>query len=259
MTTALLTDSVTADPARAVRLTLLWGLDAVVLRTVGGARVPDVAEGPLRRRLEENELPVAGLDPGLFEGSASARAGWLDDLARLDDLAPFARRVGAGLVRVGALAADDTTDGAAGALRQAGERAAALGLKLAVRNDVESVIATGAALAALLAEADHPALAADWRPADALVSGEDPEAGLRALTDADVFIACVGVRDGKTDGDWTETVVGEGAVGWGRQLSALAAAGFDGPLVLEAVPQPVRSAGLSSATALIRMTRAAAR
>ena len=84
MTTAWTTDVSTQDAARAVRQTLLWGLDGVALRTVGGARVPDVTEGPLRRRLQDAELPVVALDPGLFEGDAS-RAAWLNDVAVLEE------------------------------------------------------------------------------------------------------------------------------------------------------------------------------
>ena len=227
MTTAWTTDAATPDVSRAVGLTLLWGLDGVALRTVGGGRVPNVTEGPLRRRLAEAELPVVAVDPGLFEGAASARAGWLNDLAALDETSAFCARVGCGLVRVGALAAGEPgdLDVAAEALRQAGERAARDGLRLAVRNDAATAVATGAALAALLAATDHPAVGADWRPADALLAGEAPGEGLAALGRAPL---CVGVRDGvpdgAADGGWARAVVGEGAVGWGGHLAALARA-----------------------------------
>ncbi len=256
MTTAWTTDAATADAARAVRLTLLWGLDGVALRTVGGGRVPTITEGPLRRRLEEAELPVLTVDPGLFEGSAGARAGWLNDLDALDELALFCARFGCETVRVGALAADEHADGAADALRQAGERAERLGLRLAVRNQSETAVATGAALAALLAEAAHPALGADWRPADALEAGEAPVAGLAALAGVGAEVACVSVRDFVGGGP---AVVGAGQLGWDEHLAALADVGFDGPLVLDAIPDPARTLGLASATALIRSARRAQR
>ena len=260
MTPALLTDAVTGDAARAVRLTLFWGLEAVALRTVGGGRVPNVAEAPLLRRLDEADLPVAALDPGLFEGSAASAAVWLNDLAALADLAPFARRVRCDLVRLGALSDPDGWDAAraADALRQAGERADGLGLRLAVRNEAGTAVATGADLASLLDAVGHPAVGADWRPADALQAGEDPEAGLAALLRGGAPF-CVGVRDGEPGAEWTETVVGEGAVGWAGQLAALAEAGMDGPLVLDAAPEPARSTGLASATALVGALRAARR
>jgi len=260
MTTAWTPDIATDDPARAVQLTLLWGLDGVALRTVDGGRVPEITEGPLRRRLEEAELAVVALDPGLFEGSAASRAVWLNDLARLDDVAAFARRFDCDLVRVGALGApglDAAT--AAAALREAGARAAALGLRLAVRNELGTAVATGGELAALLAAVDHDAVGADWRPADALASGESPEAGLGAVLGAS-RVLCVGVRDGGADeGEWFDEEIGAGAVGWDAHLGALAEAGADVPLILDGLPEPARTTGLASATAMIRAARAARR
>jgi len=261
MTLALLTDAVTGDAARAVRLTLLWGLEGVALRTVGGGRVPNVVEGPLRRRLEDAELPVVALDPGLFEGAASARAAWLNDLDALTDLAPFARRVGCDLVRVGALASPDGWDAevASTALRRAGDQAQSLGLRLAVRNEAGSAIATGAALANLLESVAHEAVGADWRPSDALHAGEDPHDGLAALLRGRVPF-CIGVRDGRVEADgWTETVVGEGDVTWDRQVRALTDAEYEGAFILDAAPPPARTTGLASATALIQALRTARR
>ena len=257
MTTAWTTDVATPDPARAVRLSLLWGLDGVVLRTVGGGRVPTINEAPLRRRLDEAELPVLAVDPGLFEGAVAARAGWLDDLDALDAVAAFCRRMGCRLVRVGALAAAAETDGAAEALRQAGERAARHGLRLAVRNEAGTAVATGDALAALLDATHHPAVGADWRPADAHQAGEPPAAGLAALVDAGRAPWVVSVRDLASDG--SRAVVGDGVLGWDAHLAALAAAGASGPLVIDDLPHPVRSSGLASATGLIRSARRVAR
>lgn len=262
MTPAWTTDAATDDPTRAVRLTLLWGLEGVVLRTVGGGRVPNVTEGPLRRRLQEAELDVVALDPGLFEGAATARAAWLNDLDRLSEVATFGERFGCSLVRIGALGAPGGFDPvlAAEALRQAGERAASLGLRLAVRNEAGGAVATGADLAALLGAVGHSAVCADWRPADALQAGEDPARGLGALTTAGVSVACVGVRDGRVgERTWDDEVVGEGDVGWDPHLVALALAGVEGPLVIDALPEPARTTGLASATALIRSSRRAQR
>ncbi|WP_412068248.1 sugar phosphate isomerase/epimerase family protein [Rubrivirga sp. IMCC43871] len=255
MTLAWTTDAATADAARAVKLTLFWGLDGVVLRSLGGARVPNIAEASLRRRLDDDEVPVIALDPGLFEAPASARAAWLNDLDRLAEVAAFGDRLGCSLVRVGALGGP----GSAQALAQAGDRAAALGLTLAVRNEAGTVAPTGAALAALLAEVSHDAVGADWRPADALAEGEAPADGLTALQASGASIACVGAHDGVPGDAWQERRIGEGEVGWSAHLAALAAAGFDGPVVIDALPKPVRASGLASATALIRAARAATR
>lgn len=262
MTPAWTTDVVTPDLSRAVRYTLLWGLEGVALRTVGGVadRVPHVNEAALRNRLADADLPVVAVDPGLFEGSAADRVGWLGDLDWLEETAAFCRRVGCGLVRVGALAAGGGGEARADALRQAGAVAARHGLRLAVRNEAGSAVETGGALADLLRDAAHDALGADWRPADALAAGEDPARGLEALLSAGGHIACVGVRDGQPGGaGWDEQAVGEGSVGWDRQLAALAAAGYDGPLVLDALPGPAQTHGLSAGTALVSAARRAKR
>ena len=66
----------------------------------------------------------------------------------------------------------------------------------------------------------------------------------------------VGVRD---PSGGLEAEVGRGDVGWERHLAALAAAGFDGPLVIDGLPDPARISGLASGTALIRMARSAVR
>ncbi|MEM1114919.1 MAG: TIM barrel protein [Bacteroidota bacterium] len=262
MTTAWTPDIVTPDLARAVHYTLLWGLEGVALRTVGGAadRVPFVNEAALRHRLAEAELPVVAVDPGLFEGPTALRAGWLNDLDALDDTVRFCRRTGCAVVRVGALADGPFDRGvAAEALRRAAAVAASGGVRLAVRNEAGSAVATGADLAALLEAADADALGADalgadWRPADALQAGEDPADGLQALLN--VGIACVGVRDVRPEaGGWGEATVGEGAVGWDDHLGALAEAGYAGPLVLDALPAPAASHGLAAATALIHLER----
>lgn len=261
MTTAWTTDIVTGDLGRAVRYTLLWGLEGVALRTVGGTadRVPFVNEAALRHRLAEAELPIVAVDPGLFERPTTPRAGWLNDLDALVDTVQFCRRVGCEVIRLGALAGGEhDPEVAAEALQRAAAVAAPSGVRLAVRNEVGTDVATGKALADLLHAADTDGLGADWRPADALRAGEDPADGLRALLASGVEIACVGVRDGHTEaGTWAEAMVGEGAVGWEAHLGDLAEAGVDRPLVLDALPGPAQSHGLGAATALVKAERRA--
>ena len=254
------TDAVTSDLSRAVHYTLLWGLEGVALQTVGGTgdRVPFVNEATLRSRLSEADLPVVAIAPGLFEGSADARAVWLNDLAVLEDAASFCQRIGCGAVRVGALGSDpDAFDMsvAADALRQAGAVAARHGLRLAVRNEAATAVATGEALADLLARIDHSAVGADWRPADALASGDDAASGVAAVLASGAPVVTVGARDGRVEGGWEETVLGEGGVGWDAQIDALAAAGVEAPLILDALPGPAGSHGLAAATALVRFAR----
>lgn len=254
MTTALLTDTVAERLAGAADFALLWGVDGVALRMVGRDRVPHVNGPAVLARLRETELDLLVADPGLFVGAAAERAVWLNEVATFDETAAFCRRLGCRTVRCGAL---DGAPGTAEALRMLGDAAAGAGLRLAVGNDAEGV-ATGAALAALLAETAHPAVGAEWRPAEALAAGET--GGYAALLDAGVAVHAVEVRD--LDPEGYGVTPGEGVVGWPETLAALAAAGFDGTLVLDLRDArdgeaTLKSVGLRRATAMIRLARAA--
>ena len=274
MTVAWLTDTVTADLDRAMHYTLLWGLEAVVLRTVGGPgdRVPHVNEARLRRRLEETEIPLAAIDPGLFEAASESRSVWLNDLAAFDDTTAFCRRTGCDLVIVGALAGpagepwDPVSAGAV--LARAAERAAGAGVRLAVRNAVNTGCASGEDLAAVLAAARatcssdraRSAIGAAWSPADAARAGAGARAGLDALRRAGAPIFYVSVRDGREGVDgWTDAAPGDGDVGWSQQIEALVADDFDGTLGLEVHGRPTGTFGLRAAAALIGLVRSAAR
>lgn len=259
MLPVLATDSVSEDLARAVGYALMWGLEGVAVRTVGGERVPFVNESALRRRLEQSEMPLAAIDPGLFEGDASRRAVWLNDVAAFDDTAAFCCRLGCRVVRVGALGSGGDTDARVEALRALGDAAGRAELGLAVRHETGTGVATAADLAALLSAVNHPAVGADWRPAESV--GEAPLDGLGALLGAGCRIACVSVADVQAadDGARIDARVGDGDLAWDAILVRLAEAGYDGPLVLRVDGRPTGPAGLASGTALIRLVRAARR
>lgn len=255
-----LTDHVTPDLDRAVHYTLLWGLEGVVLRTVGGEddRVPFVNEEKLRRRLLEHELPCVAVDPGAFEGDVAERLVWMNERMELAETFAFCKRLGCSLVLTGNLSQTGLDAEAAGAaLRSAGDAARKAGITLAVRNDLDTACASGEALAAILNAADHPNVRAAWNPADALEAGHDPAAGLAALGDR---VAMVLVRDGeRAEGGWSKAVPGEGAVGWGEHFERLARQGFDGPACLLVSERPRAKAGAREAYAMIRAMRAATR
>lgn len=251
-----LTDTVTPDLDRALHYTLLWGLEGIALRTVGGPadRVPHVNEARLKRRLREHELPVAAVDPGLFEQPAEQRSVWMNELVLLDETVAFCERIGCRRVIVGGLPGSSDDAAAVEALRQAGERAARRGCVVAVHNE-SGGRPTGRELADLLVAVDHPAVRACWSPADALGAGEEAEAGLAAL---DGRVEIVIVRDGRPGPDgWQSQPLDEGMVGWPHVLSGLSARGFVGPLCLDLRDAETAKEGLREATALIRMVRAA--
>ncbi|ARA92994.1 AP endonuclease [Rhodothermaceae bacterium RA] len=260
MVPAWLTDTVTRDLDRALHYTLLWGLEALELRTVGGAaeRVPFVNEAKLRRRLAEHELPVAAIVPGLFEGPASDRAAWMNEVAALEETLAFCARIGCTRVVTSAFSDEGHAPAlAAEALRRAGEAAARRGITLAVLNEAGMAHPTAAAVAELLDAVGHPAVQAAWHPAEALRAGEPAETGLAALGTRIALVRC---SDRDRPGDAGQPVeVGDGAVGWPAVLRRLHEQGYDGPVSLEVHREPRPRTGLRDATRLIQYLRAARR
>ncbi len=252
-----LTDTVTSDLDRAIHYTLLWGLEGVELRTVGGPdeRVPFVNEEKLKRRLAENELPAVSVVPGMFEGQASDRITWLNELASFEETLSFCNRIGCTLVVVSAFAAEegDMTAVAADALRRAGVAAARRGIRVAVLNEASGAHATGAQLATLLEAVDHTSVVAAWSPSAALRAGEDPLTGLKALGKRVALVRCSDgvVRDGK----WVPAPLGEGKVDWDAQFRLLRSLEFDGPVSLEIELKPAPKHGLQEATRLVQFIR----
>ncbi|MEM6782539.1 MAG: TIM barrel protein [Bacteroidota bacterium] len=257
MLPVLLTDTVSTDLDRALHYALLWGHEGLVLRTMGRhrERVPYVNEAKLRRRLEEHEMPLVAVEPGLFEGAAADRAQGFTDLGELPDVAAFCQRFACRLVLIGALAADPDADPTAGAdlLRRAGDAAQRHGLTLAVRNAAGTACASGWALAELLGAVDHPHVQAAWSPIEAMRVGGDLGASAQTLAGR---IALTVVRDGHAGADgWAEAAPGDGAVDWTAHLDTLRASGFDGPLCLEVYGEPVGPFGLRATTAIVRLIR----
>ena len=260
MTLTWLTDTVTSDLDRAVHYTLLWGLEGVELRTVGGPadRVPYVNEEKVRRRLREHDLPVVAVVPGFFEGAVDDRATWMNELLHLEEVARFCERLGCPRIVVGTFAGaydPSAMEQVAEALRRAGAVAERHGVRLAVLNEGRTTCSTGAHLAEVLAAVGRPAVQAAWHPVHALRAGEHPLDGLMALAGRVALVRCM---DGVLrDGAWQHRPLGDGEVGWPEQLDVLRRQGFDGPLSLEVHMEPRPTQGLRMATTLITMLRAA--
>lgn len=252
-----LTDTVTSDLERALHYTLLWGLEGVELRTVGGTeeRVPRVNETHIKRRLEKAEMLPAAIDPAMFEGPVRNRAAWLNELIRFDEALRFCERIGCPRIVVPPFAhePENDRDTVVEVLRRAGEAAAEYGRTIAVLNHTEATCSTGRALADLLAAVDHAFVMAAWSPAEALRAGEDPAEGLAALGERVTLVRC---RDGQRGASgWQELPFGEGTIEWGEHLQLLWDLGFRGPLSLEVNVDPRPKVGLREATRLIRMIR----
>lgn len=247
-----LTDTVTSDLDRALRYTFLWGLEGLVLRTMGTAedRVPRVNEEKLRRRMREENIPVAAIEPGIFEGPFGKPAAWLNEIAMSRETFAFCHRIDCDRIIISSFSVGDglpDTSGIAEALRRAGEAAADFDCKLLIRNKRETTAVTGTDLAQLLVSVDHPAVQAAWNPVEAKRGGEKPLEGLEALEHRVGMVIC---PDTAVEGELASTI------NLDEQLSRLTRRGFDGPVCLEIVTEPKPKTGLSTATRLVRMMRA---
>lgn len=257
MTPILLTDTVSQDLDRVLGYAGLWGMEGIELRTVGGVqnRVPHVNERKLTSRLLDYDFPVLAIAPSLFEGLASDKAGWLNELATLPEILQFCQRVGCKTVIVSGFVQEEAfpVESAAEALQRAGDAARRVGVTLAVLNESAMAHETGEELANLLDLVDHEHVRAAWSPMAAWQAGEDPSAGLTELVHHIHLVRC---RDGKrTGGAWKDATVGEGDLGWRSHLAQLRRTGFDGLLSLEVFTEKPAKSGLRSATNLIRLAR----
>lgn len=247
-----LTDTVTTDIDRAVKYTLLWGLEGVELRTVGGAnhQVPFVNELKIKRRLAEHDLPIVAVVPGLFEGQATDRATWMNQIVALDETLQFCQRMGCRLVVASGFQADGfDADIAVDVFQRAGRQAAKRKITLAVLNEQDMAYAKGETLGRLLDAVDHPHVKAAWNPVAAVRAGEDADAGLKALAGHVALVRC---RNGKAEPNgWTDTLLEQGAINWGAQGRMLHAQGFEGPVSLEVHLEPKAKRGVRLAGEMI--------
>lgn len=258
-----LTDTVTSNLSRALHYTLLWGLQGVELRAVGGEddRVPQVNVAQIKQRLGDAEMLPAAVNPGMFAGPAGGRALWLNELATFDETLRLCRQIECPRVVVSSFAGDAESevaaDAAVQALQRAGDAAAEYGITVAVLNQASMAHPTGQALATLLEAVDHPFVQAAWHPAQAMRAGEDPAAGLAALGERVAFVRCADGRHAPQG--WEELPFDEGDVGWETHIETLHAQGYQGPLSLEINVEPRPRVGLRSATRLIRLLRSVRR
>ena len=253
-----LTDTVTSNLDRAIHYTLLWGLEGVELRTVGtpSNRVPFVNEEKLRRRMAEHALPIVAVVPGLFEGHEADRTTWMNEVAGLDDILQFCRRVACPRIITSAFSGEMTasdTEAAVEALRTAGKSAASYGVTIAVLNESGMARATAADVLQLVEAVDHPAVRLAWSPAEALRHGEAASSVVDRVAPFLSYVRCTDVR--LEDSGFKSAPIGQGDVGWAELISELSDRGFDGPLSLEVHLEPKAKFGLFDATQIIQLLR----
>lgn len=260
MIPVLLTDTATPDPERALYYTMLWGLEGVMLRMVEKGRVPYINLPRLRHHLDDAEMPVMAISPGLFEGAVFETQNWMNDLFLLDEAINFAKKMNCSHIEVSgftapAVASDRVRalEKAKGIFQKAADKAAKAQIKLAVINEAGGLFERAEQLVDFLTQVAHPNLRAAWDPRTALLLDEDVVSNAEYLAK---WVDVVHLRDGKpTALGWEDAVLGKGHLNVAEILGVLHRAGYNGLLVQEVYTEPKGKTGLHSATALIHLIR----
>jgi sugar phosphate isomerase/epimerase len=216
-------------------------LSGLEIGRIGGKPVHEFANprdtAELKAALAAANLIVPSLATSVFLCPLEDE-GYREQLPQLDRCLELARALGAPLVvvrtflRKGGL--EENWNKLAGYFREPVRRAREVGITLGVVNDPETFIGTGRELARFIEAVGSPQLKAVWDPCAAIYDIDRPEIsypdGYERLKR---HIALVRVRDvdrQQHSGKLQECVLGDGLVGWAKQIRALGADRFPGPL-----------------------------
>lgn len=248
MRLSVITDEISQDIDHALEVCEDLGIRTVELRSIGGANVVSHDQSSLRRvktSLEDRGFDVCAISsPFLkchlygngtpqgamhFASPASREEQW-DVLERALGVA---RLLGAPVVRAFSFwrVPDPTSvrEEVVQALAQAVKRAQAAGLKLALENEHECNVGTGAEAGWILGRISSPSFGLVWDPGNEAMIGSKPfPSGYSHVRGR---VAHVHLKDVDDEGNWTK--VGTGTIDYRGQLRALAEDGYAGALSLE--------------------------
>ena len=231
---------------------LLWGFDALELRSVGGAEdwIPYVSERAIVSACREAELDVAAVDPGYFAGSAEERAAWMNELAMLPEVARVCERIGCSGILLGSLGSSgESGDRMSDAL----ERIVRDAERISGRTGIRFLMRTGTAysgLADVLRAIDavgathvHPVLELAIAPMSTMPDVPDlpPDAGRAAYARVDYR---------GTDAV-SPAAASDLASAFRTVAARLRATGFDSDVCLEFEKRPDSVSGLRVSTAFV--------
>jgi L-ribulose-5-phosphate 3-epimerase len=209
------------------------GIDAVELRTVGGVQIVDQAPDALRelrRELDARGFRVCAIASPFLKW----HRGDVEDGVHERALAAAAT-LGAPIVRAFSYWREPDPRAALPelglALRRAAAQAHDAGATLALENEHECNVATGAEARAALDASSSPHLRLIWDPGNAAMLDPASFIGLGGLETIYDRVAHVHLKDVSAAGEWTR--IGDGIVDFAALLHHLADAGYDGHLSFE--------------------------
>lgn len=267
MKICIVTDEISADPETAIELGVDWGVNAFELRGVGTQRVPYLSgyqKDSLFSALDKFSAQIIALSPGLFKfpykpGTRdrfpvqAIDAGMYDrwKTARdqieyhlnevLPDSIDLARELGTGVIvafgfhRAG-LPPGEAPEEILEVFSKAAGKVEAAGMKLAVEVEADFWADTGLRTAQMLKSINHPGLAVNWDPGNALVAGDNPfPEGYGHVRD---FVGHVHFKDVQFDQGGGYQYVVEGQIEWPGQIKALVEDGYQEYIAVETHMSP---------------------
>jgi sugar phosphate isomerase/epimerase len=224
----IVSDEVSPDFNEAARYCGEWGISIFELRVLKTGRIPAVEPSELREVqtiVKNNGLRVTALSPGIFKLPLSQTAKLKEELATtLPRTLALAREFGASLVIAFGFQREQNEkpemfSRAVDFMSRAAEKAGKAGIKIIIENEPGFWCDSGVNTAKLIQKVNSPYLRANWDPCNGYGTAERPfPEGYEAVKR---FIANVHVKDTK-EGSLIRCVpVGEGALDWKGQLTAL--------------------------------------
>lgn len=248
MRLSVITDEISQDLHRALRVCEDLDIHTVELRAVGGANVVSHDRRSLERIkgvLDEGGFDVCAISSPFLkchlrgDGRPQGDTHSADPASReeqwqvLERSLEVARLLGAPLVRAFSFwRVKDPTEvreEVAEVLAEAAKRTEVAGLTLGLENEHTCNVGTGAEAGWMLGRVADPSLGVIWDPGNEAMLGSSPFPEGYARVRGRV--AHVHLKDVDGRGGWTE--VGKGTIDYARQLRALADDGYEGALSLE--------------------------
>ncbi len=244
MRLSIISDEISRDIVTSCELASDWGLKHIEVRMYHAARAPQgMSDGDFKTILKvasDHGIDIPSISPGLFklrlddpqiaEHRGDLRTRCLDMAEALGSqvMVVFPH------VRPEGVQSDDTwSQEVVDDLRETVELAAARGLRVALENEKPCWGATGPSMIKLVDAIDHPSVGVNWDPCNHLAfNGEGHEPGYAAIRERIIHNH---VKDAtiSPEGKLKMTVPGKGDIGWGEQVAALVADGYDGLIVVE--------------------------
>ncbi len=237
MKLSIFTDETSADPQRALVLAAEWEVPAVEVRGLAGGRFPRVGDAELsefQRGVERHGLKVSGVSPGLFKCPVEDAVVDEEIAALLPRSCEWARRWGTDLVSVFGFLRDDSAEVPERVIERLGQMATIAlqhGCRLVLENEAVCWGNTGIEAAAIVRRVGAVNFSLLWDPGNSARAGS-VHTYPGEYEQFKELVTHVHLKNFDRElGEWS--LMDRGIVDWPGQLSALAAAGYHGYIVIE--------------------------